>query len=144
MIILRSLCIFLSFYVVFDVQAQSILYEYDEAGNRTSRTYYQVQMPQERSAKITPDTVVVKTQSSALSVKVYPNPTKGDLILSIDGLEQSKTVTLRLFDPNGTQILQKNVSAGTNSINMSKMKTGLYLLQVINAKERLNFKIIKE
>lgn len=130
--------------VVLPTYAQSIHYEYDAAGNRTARIYYSVQMPQQRSASQKLDTVVVNKQPGSLSVRVYPNPTKGDLFLSLSGLDLTESVYLRLYDPNGTLVYQSKASMGTTAINMLKMISGWYVLRVSSSKEELNFKIIRK
>jgi len=123
--------------------AQTIKYTYDTAGNRNSRTY--VVNLRRVTADITPqDSVEVEAPLGQLSVTVYPNPTKGDLVVAVTGLKEEETIQFLLFDPQGHQLLRLQGQSGSTRINLSAYPSGWYMLQVIKKDERVEFKIIKQ
>ncbi|MDP4276598.1 MAG: T9SS type A sorting domain-containing protein [Bacteroidota bacterium] len=123
--------------------AQTIAYTYDAAGNRISRVY----VVNLRSATIhtsPPDSVEVKAPLGPLNITVYPNPTKGTLVIDVIGLKEGETVQLLLFDPQGRQLLRGQGTAGSTRLDLSAYPTGWYLLRAIKKSEKIEFKIIKE
>ncbi len=57
--------------------------------------------------------------------KVYPNPATNALHLNIDG-----DATLSITDIQGRRLLEKNVSDGDNKIDISELRSGMYIYQV--------------
>ena len=85
---------------------------------------------------ITPSTAVNATLSVGNfeinpELKVYPNPATGDKLL-ISGLDE--TLEASVFDVMGREILKTTVSPSKNSINISNLKSNVYLLQLKNEK----------
>ncbi len=70
------------------------------------------------------------------SLKVYPNPTSGQV--NIDGLEISE---IKLFDINGKLI---NVYQSTSSIDISSLPKWIYNLELMANTNLVTAKIIKE
>ena len=66
---------------------------------------------------------------SAKQLFVYPNPIQnGNLQVSITGTLMNAPATL--LAANGKVVLRANLSAGTNSINVSTLANGMYILSV--------------
>jgi len=85
---------------------------------------------------ITPSTAVNATLTLGNfeinpELKVYPNPATGDKLL-ISGLDE--TLEASVFDVMGREILKTTVSPSKNSINISDLKSNVYLLQLKNEK----------
>lgn len=74
--------------------------------------------------------------------KVYPNPVSNEL--NID-LQQKTNSTFQLTDFSGKIILQGPLNEITNKIDISKQRTGIYALTVMNAKEQMSetVKVVK-
>jgi uncharacterized protein RhaS with RHS repeats len=77
--------------------AQTVVYSYDAAGNRTAR---QQQQPSPYS------TVAVSEQSTRndlvlTGVRVYPNPTEGPLTVSIDESYVKEKCEASIYDASG-------------------------------------------
>lgn len=91
----------------------------------------------------TPTTVLaVKDNIMEGRVSVYPNPSKGTLI--IDTLEELKSV--HIYSLDGRQVESfKDFSVGTNTISIDNLSNGIYLVNFV-AKNGTNLtkKIIKE
>ncbi len=74
-------------------------------------------------------------------LKIYPIPTTGNI--QIEGLPIGKETNLSIYNLQGQLIIQKVVSAGQTSIDISKQFSGTYLL-VINNNHLQTIKIIKK
>jgi hypothetical protein len=79
-----------------------------------------------------PDTVVVDPNKvgveefDALDLSVYPNPTEGMVV--IDRLKT--TSQLAVLNAMGQEVFTTNLQTGRNSINLSRLPSGVYLLKV--------------
>ena len=62
-------------------------------------------------------------------LKIYPNPTTGNRVL-ISGLNE--TLEARIFDVMGREILNTSVSPSESSIDISNLKSNVYLLKLKN------------
>lgn len=82
------------------------------------------------------------------NIKMYPNPTKGDLNLSWDkNAITSEVDNLQIFDLKGVKVFSKELaSLDEISVNISNLNSGVYLLKLIDksGKEISIKKLIKE
>ena len=77
-------------------------------------------------------------------VAVFPNPTKGNLQVFING--KDKTVELSLFDVVGKQYMSSNKDVSTNrtlDLDITKLSNGVYFLLLNSETVRESIKIIK-
>jgi len=80
-------------------------------------------------------------------VKVYPNPTNGELTINYD-LSTDQDVEILVRDVSG-KLLYRMETAGTSGenerlINLSKYKRGLYLLQLKSGEQNVTRKVVKQ
>lgn len=73
--------------------------------------------------------------------KVYPNPTKGILNISLPQ-ELSGDTQLKLMDVQGRQILTKTVSTSFEVLNIENLQGGVYMLSIENNGKKTTKKII--
>ena len=73
---------------------------------------------------------------SESSISVYPNPTADMLI--VEGVTAKETINI--YSLNGNQVLSVMTQEGVNTINVSGLPNGVYLLKYANE----SFKLIKE
>ena len=80
-----------------------------------------------------------------LNAVVYPNPTQGTVILSIDSFDSfSDAVFARLYDGNGKQIREIRIADHQTEIGMESLATGTYYLNLFSGKQMLkSFKVVK-
>jgi len=79
--------------------------------------------------------VVVNTCSSGLSkysnlntqISVYPNPSNGNLFVSMNNFEKT---SVEVYNSLGEKVYTKTVNANTESINLEKLNSGLYIIHV--------------
>ena len=81
------------------------------------------------------DTAVENVMSQS-SISVYPNPTADMLI--VEGVNAKEEIGI--YSLNGTKVLSVLSQEGTNTINVSGLPDGVYLLKSANE----TFKLIKE
>lgn len=82
--------------------------------------------------------------SIELSFVAYPNPTVGNLTLSVGDFDFSNA-SYQLFDLTGRLLLQKIIAASTCSIAMESYPQATYLMKIFkNGKTIKTFKIIKK
>ncbi len=86
---------------------------------------------------------VVKEENASISV--YPNPTKGNLNISVSMLESSNT-TINVIDLSGRIIYSNNIesenSLFTHFDMPSDINAGIYFVEVINGNKRYVEKIV--
>lgn len=90
-------------------------------------------------------TTLIKQNDDKLSVVVYPNPTSQKLNVLFSGNEKSD-VKFVLNDVSGKTVLSKLVSPDQNSIDVSNLAAGEYILSLTNTLngKTNSYKIIKE
>lgn len=73
--------------------------------------------------------------------KLYPNPAANELTLNFDAKWIGRIV--RIVNMNGVVISSIQITARTQTVNLSHVKTGIYFLQGENAEEKIREKFIK-
>jgi hypothetical protein len=73
--------------------------------------------------------------STPPDLNIYPNPVKSVLI--INGL-QNEAADVTIFDVTGRAILKTNFSAGDNTLDVSKLHSGNYIMVVKQSSGKLN------
>jgi len=71
---------------------------------------------------------------------IYPNSVKTDLQINTTGFEN---ITVKIFDVLGHLVFQKR-DITTQSINLSSLKKGVYVLALQSVNQQKTFKLIKE
>jgi len=83
-------------------------------------------------------------QYSQGEIKLYPNPTKGQLILSINNGEENKLYSIKLYNMAGQQILEKHRRGnGSFNINIERHPSGTYILILSMIDGNIHYKITK-
>lgn len=78
-----------------------------------------------------------------LEIKVYPNPTVGELQLKISDSNLTN-LTYQLYDVNGKNLASQKINQAETIISLKHLNKGIYFLAVlIQNKPQKNFKIIK-
>ena len=122
------------------VNAVKISYAYDASGNRIKREIVMSPNKAPKSADIAEFTDILAEKT----VRISPNPTKGDLKITVSNYEISDNVSVYLFSLSGQMITQLSFTEESASIDITGQPHGLYLMKVIiNGKETI-WKIIKE
>lgn len=86
---------------------------------------------------------VLENQQLLIDLKVYPNPTTGQVVLHIGDNELSD-LRYELFDLNGQLIESQKITGAATEIRMETLQSATYFLKVTGGSNALkSFKIIK-
>lgn len=86
------------------------------------------------------NTNVVATNDAAFTL--YPNPAKTFVRLNVNSLIGSGNIVVT--DLYGKQVIQQPLSMGNNTINVSLLAKGMYLLSVVTTNGKQTQKIVVE
>lgn len=78
----------------------------------------------------------------ANDIKIYPNPTKGIVTISVDNQDDDVKVTL--FDLMGKEITEEQKFKGTTVIDIGTATNGVYILRISNNEGTLVKRIVKQ
>ena len=131
-------------------QAQNALprtFEYDDAGNRTARKT--LELKAEVVAHSDAQTAVSEVRSTMyeealgenLTVKIYPNPTKGQVTLQFS--QDVKQGFFQLYNMSGNKVFDGNFSAGMLLVDLSPYPAGTYLLYLSADGQRDTWRVVK-
>ena len=136
---MRSLFIIL-FMALFHFYANaqtSVAYQYDASGNRTWGALYVQRM--------LPDSVEDDVRRSLeWQVSIYPNPTKGHLVVKILNFTDGHNGTLAIYTTSGQEVLSSRISSESTELDLSSYSNGVYIMRIRIDGEDKSWKIIKE
>lgn len=135
-LILPLLLIMLSVYGQTEIE-----YFYDNAGNRISKEIVLSQnSPQSRNSE-------KSSYSDKLleyTIKIYPNPTKGNLQIDILGVNNDTEGDIGLYNVKGRQIGKVKVNGGKIYFDLTAQPAGIYILIIRIEDKSTSWKIVKE
>lgn len=131
------------------LSGQAIHFNYDESGNRVKR--YIVLGKGSSSGDETSKKYEESNKSAGfvdkleeLTIKIYPNPTRGQLSVEINGLGIDETVDYQLFSQTGI-LIQSNMNTGSRfTVDLSKHPGGIYILKLMIHGKVSDWKVIKK
>lgn len=96
------------------------------------------------SGMFTATTLSTTDFTQAKGIKVYPNPTKGQLNIAIDNY--SGKLTVEIFDLNGRKVHSQEVNDfnAASAVNMNSLQKGVYVVKVNGENLEFNEKVILE
>lgn len=115
-------------------------YTYDSAGNRVSREIIigvAGDEPQDIAASLI-DVVASK------AVRIYPNPTDGNLTISIDDYEESDQASFVIYDLSGIIVYNSEATEQASSIDISSCQPGIYILSININGNLSSWRVIKK
>lgn len=76
-------------------------------------------------------------QKETASIAAYPNPVMNELRVTLPATWQEKQVTIDIYNNNGQMVKRTvaNKASQTETLNVSDMRTGLYVVKVSNGTE---------
>lgn len=116
----------------FSVPAQKVTFDYDKNGSRILR---EVDLPRKeiQTSVYELDDIITEDRS----VKIYPNPVKDFLQISIF---DKSTENIEVFDAFGRKRLVIDNISVNNSINFTEFESGVYFLKILGK----TYKVVKQ
>ena len=74
-------------------------------------------------------------------IHLYPNPVKD--VITLELLSTQENCQFRIFDIRGSEQINKKIIGMKTEIYLGELKSGIYIIEVINSSEKINQKIIK-
>ena len=87
-------------------------------------------------------TSVTDASQAETTIKLYPNPTKNEVTVSIDNYTNLSGVSIKVLDALGTVVHQQLITGSTQSIDVSSWTAGVYFLHVINGSKTVDIRKI--
>jgi uncharacterized protein YceK len=78
---------------------------------------------------------------SKANVSMYPNPTHGDLHVTIGGYK-SQVIKMNIYDSKGQVVLTKEILKSSNIISLSSLPKGAYTVELKNGNKKFNSRIV--
>ncbi|MDL2215219.1 leucine-rich repeat domain-containing protein [Dysgonomonas sp. OttesenSCG-928-M03] len=118
----------------------TIEFVYDDSGNRVER---KVIVLDTRAAQTITEPKVLTEKIANHSVKIYPNPTQGQINIDIDNAD-SISADVSIFTLNGKLITKDKVQTSGGHLDLSNNPAGIYILKINIDGEVSSWKIIKK
>lgn len=136
------LIIFLCIISFVSIQAQNkISYAYDVAGNRVKREIVLAT----KSAVAPTEAEVFTDRIAERNIKIYPNPTQGQLKVEFGNTEGIKNCTITISAMNtGKQVKKQKAIFPVTDIDISNQPFGVYIMLIDIDGEYTSWKIIKK
>jgi YD repeat-containing protein len=120
-------------------------FEYDGNGNRKSRT---LDMSSNLKSTSPDNTEIGKKEYKEviedLEIILYPNPTKGEITISLNNFEDQEPSFISVYDYSGRLLQNYNNVQEINLINISDLPRATYLLKIVIGEKSTEWKVIKE
>lgn len=147
---MKTLLFIITLITSFNIQAQIIEFEYDDAGNRVRRSLCTM-CTSPRPAG--PDSTA--SDSYSLEANILPNPTKGNLAIEVTeatftnnqkndatGKEQSHFHVV-VYDLYGREILNEQHTSANFKIDITKQPPGAYFVKLYMGNKFKQWEIVK-
>lgn len=126
-------------------QNYAIKFEYDNAGNRYSRTIVDLSVPSgNKSAEDSTATDPYNTMMSEVQVSIYPNPTKGQLNIELSNLSDESTGSIVVTDLQGRVLMSIGQVSSNMELDFTPFAAGKYNMTLIIDGQKKFFGIIRE
>lgn len=136
--------VFLFFLCSLSVKAQTPhSFEYDDSGNRTSRNILLLKSAVAQGEDALANQVTLNDLIGEREIKIYPNPTKGQLKIEIPNTEESPAV-LSIYSMTGALVKSTKATSMITAIELSNQPPGVYNLVIQIGENSTKWKIIKD
>lgn len=123
---------------------QTYSYGYDDNGNRISRTI-PLNTTKSTSPQYQQETKKVYNEKLGdLEINLFPNPTKGEITVTLKNFKESESSVIYLFDNSGKLVDTYNDIQPINSFDFSELSRGIYILRIIVGEQKTEWKVVKE
>ncbi len=92
---------------------------------------------------IAPKSASANVASSAIELGVYPNPTSGEILVSIPQNDAAGSHTVALFDMNGHMLSEQEVYTNEVRMDLSEYANGVYFIKINSGENVITQKVVK-
>ena len=126
-------------------QSGTVSFAYDANGNRITRSINirKVSENGKDIEAISPMLMEATDIFANTKVSIFPNPTKDKVYLFVESDEEEHVLQMRLTNIAGALIQERCLIVDAESIDLTSLPCGVYLLQLATATEIHVWKIIK-
>ncbi len=131
-------------YFLLGAQAQTsvVVFEYDNAGNRTLRQI-RIDKVEKSDTLNTTDSLFARLPNQPIEgVRVYPNPASETVNIEFTNLPEAKAEFV-LRDLHGRLLEQGNIQHTLTPLDVKRLTKGTYLLLITAGDKNEKFKIVK-
>lgn len=130
---------------VFTMHSQTVVkYLYDDAGNREYRGVIILQSQKQSELKKGTEYSEVKEELGKQKIVIYPNPTKGELIIELDGNNSDIEIEASIYSMKGEKLQNRTFTDSRVNMDLTGYPTGTYILKIKVGSTHGEWKIIKE
>ncbi|MCD4737155.1 MAG: T9SS type A sorting domain-containing protein [Bacteroidales bacterium] len=131
---------------LFSQTQYQIEYTYDETGNRATRELVEIVLKSntDTTAFNEPDNEVYSDKLGEYEVSIFPNPTKGHLVIEVTGDGIPPQSTMELYSLNGELLYFKKGIDPSTILDLSDKQPGTYLLKIKLRNKSNTWKVIRE
>lgn len=157
----KILIILLLFYfgLFCNLSAQRITYHYDAAGNRTERVIpfmaarammdddIEEEQQQELQTQQAEEIELKKYEDDLFpqkNVVIYPNPTRGQLVIEIQNYDTETLGDISIYTSNGLLLQKKEIIGSSILFDIGNQPDGMYLLNIKMDGKTSSWKILKQ
>jgi hypothetical protein len=123
------------------IATQGITYTYDNAGNRIMQKYVVTLLSDSSNLN---NSHSEEENMSEYKIIVYPNPTKGQLMIEVKGCDDQNKAIFTLYNLQGSQLQKIVAGIEETPLDMTNYPSGYYLLRVYFDNKAVEYKIIKQ
>ncbi len=106
-------------------------YTFTTMGSASGNIYFRLRTVDKAGRNGFSDVRMVTIQKTGASVSVWPNPARENIQVSNMAEEGTPFQKARLFDLNGKMLMEKQLQPGLNTLSLTAMKTGTYVLTLV-------------
>lgn len=110
------------------------------AGGYRNEMLNSTALAQTTEAAPLPSTVEVTTQEESFAISIYPNPVSNILNIEFKNSEKIENISAHIYNQLGVQVFKGILTNSKNTINISNLNPGFYVLRIGKNKA---FKIVK-
>jgi len=123
---------------------QNIEYDYDATGNRISRQFVVLSNDSIPGNESTwNNRSIISDNIADIPIRLYPNPTKGELFINIESLPENKIIWLELYSLSEGKLIQAKTLKNENLLNLSPYRKGTYILIIRHTDVMRSWRVIR-
>ncbi|HTN46836.1 MAG TPA: GEVED domain-containing protein [Flavipsychrobacter sp.] len=118
-------------------------YTYDDRNAFQGANYYRLSMKEANGKQQYSKIVVATVNGKRFAVTAYPNPVSEDLTVIVSGTQGSQA-TILVTDVTGKTVLSKNMEGAVETLNMSGLANGIYLIKYVDSDRTETIRVTKQ